>query len=154
MNLMNDIPNAIAALHRGERTVARTTFADLWKRAETAEDPLAKCTIAHYMADAQDSVGDELVWDLRALAAAEELTDERAKAFHESLSVAGFLPSLHLNLASVYQRLGRAPQAKAHLASARAGASALPHTNLGHLTLGAIERLEAELDAEAPPPND
>jgi hypothetical protein len=58
------------------------------------------------MADAQDDPTHELAWDLRALEAAQRCSEAEASAYHESLSMAGFMPSLHLNLADVYRRLG------------------------------------------------
>lgn len=41
-------------------------------------DPLHVCTLTHAIADVQDDVHEELVWDQRALAAADLLTDARA----------------------------------------------------------------------------
>ena len=38
------------------------------------------CVLAHSMADVQDDVRQELVWDQRALAAADPLTDDRVVA--------------------------------------------------------------------------
>lgn len=49
------------------------------------------------MADVQDDVHEEPVWDLRALAAADLLIDARAARRGVVVSVAGFVPSPHLN---------------------------------------------------------
>lgn len=56
--------------------------------------------------DLQEDALQELDWDLRALNAAGKLTDERVQKFHPSLTVAGFLPSLHLNVADSAFRAG------------------------------------------------
>lgn len=50
------------------------------------------------MADVQDEMHEELLWDLRALAAADLLTDQRVARAGVAGSVAGLYPSLHLNL--------------------------------------------------------
>jgi hypothetical protein len=70
--------------------------------------------VAHYLADVTPEPEDELVWDRRGRAAALETTDERAKEHHSSLAIAGFFPSLHLNLADVLRRLGRFEEATVH----------------------------------------
>jgi hypothetical protein len=60
----------------------------------------------------------ELVWDLRALEAADPITDERAAQAGVTSPVAGFYPSLHLNMGECYRKLGdrdespRAPQGR------------------------------------------
>ena len=65
--------------HRGRREAARDLFARLWEEIGAEQgDPLHVCVLAHAMADVQDDVHQELVWDRRALAAADALTDERA----------------------------------------------------------------------------
>ncbi|MFD7628115.1 hypothetical protein ACFV7Q_19105 [Streptomyces sp. NPDC059851] len=68
--LMTRIGQAVILLHAGDREEARNRLRDLW--TELGEDGagLHRCTLAHYMADAQDDPADELAWDLRALTAA------------------------------------------------------------------------------------
>ena len=63
----------------GQRDQARQAFAGLWERIGPNGDPLHRVTLAHYMADVRDDPEEELAWDQRALAAADSLTDERAK---------------------------------------------------------------------------
>jgi len=55
-------------------------------------DPFHRCALAHAMADVQDDVHEELLWDLRRLAAADLLTDERAARGGVAGPVAGFCP--------------------------------------------------------------
>ncbi|MFG3257700.1 hypothetical protein [Streptomyces sp. NPDC048172] len=67
-------------LHRaGDREEARNRFGLLWKEAEESGHLFHRCAIAHYMADTQDDPVDGLEWDLRALAAADALTEERVR---------------------------------------------------------------------------
>src|SRR5215213_867405 len=67
------------------------------------------------MADVQDDVHQELVWDQRALAAAELLTDARVGQAGVTLPVAGLFPSLHLNLGECFRKLGELGRAREHL---------------------------------------
>lgn len=68
--VMTRIGQAIMLLHAGDREEARNRFGELWSEIGEDGDALHRCTLAHYMADAQDDPGDELAWDLRALTAA------------------------------------------------------------------------------------
>jgi hypothetical protein len=93
--------------HQGEREVARQQFAEIWDEIGGERgDPLHRCTLAHAMADVQDDVREELVWDQRALAAADVITDVRVMQAGVALPVAGLYPSLHLNLSECYRKLG------------------------------------------------
>ncbi|KAF4408188.1 hypothetical protein CRI70_05430 [Streptomyces sp. Ru87] len=142
-----------AMLHRGgDREEARNRFADLWEEIGEDGDPLHRCTLAHYMADTQDDPAEELRWDLRALAAADSLTDDRVRRHHGSVSLRGFYPSLHLNLAADYEKLGRFAEARAALGRARAAAPALGDDAYGDGIRAALDRLELRLDGGAAQP--
>ncbi|MFI6856412.1 hypothetical protein [Streptomyces sp. NPDC050416] len=131
--------------HAGDREEARQRFLDLWAEIGEHGDPLHRCTLAHYLADTQDDPADELAWDLRALTAAEELTDARASSGAGALAVRAFYPSLHLNLAADYDRLGHRDAARAHLRRARGAAVALTDDPYGEGIRAAISRLESRL---------
>jgi hypothetical protein len=117
----------------------------VWEEISAAPDALHIVSLAHYMADVQDDPAQELCWDLRALDAADSLTDARAQEHHASLQVAGFYPSLHLNLAADYRKLGRDAEAVEHLTKAEASVGTLADDGYGRMIRGAIERLRAEL---------
>jgi hypothetical protein len=108
-------------------------------------DPLHAVTLAHYLADLQDDPAAELEWDLRALHAADGLTDERARRYHHSLAVRGFYPSLHLNLAADYAKLGDAASARRHLDRAEAALADLPAGDYADMIVGAVARLRADV---------
>lgn len=78
--VMTRIGQAIMLLHAGDREEARNRFGIIWSEIGEHGDALHRCTLAHYMADAQDDPGDELAWDLRALTAAEGLAGGGAVA--------------------------------------------------------------------------
>ncbi|MET9518097.1 hypothetical protein [Streptomyces sp. NPDC002994] len=142
---MTRIGQAIMLLHAGDREEARNRLGELWAEIGEEGDPFHRCTLAHYMADTQDDAGDELAWDLRALAAADGLTDERVARHDSSVAVRGFYPSLHLNLAADYLKLHRPDAARTHLGRARAASDALGDDGYGDGVRAAIDRLERRI---------
>ncbi|GAA3242951.1 hypothetical protein [Nonomuraea helvata] len=133
--------------HQGQREAARDLFAQIWDDIGGEEgDPLHVCVLAHAMADVQDDVHEELMWDLRALAAADLVTDERVAQAGVTLSVAGLYPSLHLNVSECYRKLGDLGRAREHLRQARAKIGALGDDEYGLLIKGGLERLAEQLD--------
>lgn len=143
--MMTRIGQAVMLHHAGDREEARGRFLDLWGEIGDGGDALHRCTLAHYMADTQDDPADELAWDLRALAAAEELSGGRVGEPQRSLAVRAFYPSLHLNLAADYAKLGRSEAARTHLRRARGAAGALADDRYGDGVRAAIGRLELRL---------
>lgn len=131
---------------RGEREAARSVFAAVWSDigGETG-DPFHRCALAHAMADVQDDVRAELLWDLRALAAADLVTDERAARAGVAGSVRGFYPSLHLNVGECYRKLGDLDAARDHLRRGQAAAGALGDDGYGQLVKGGLDRLADRL---------
>ncbi|MHC5701888.1 hypothetical protein HHX38_10765 [Streptomyces sp. PKU-MA01144] len=138
------IGQAIMLLHGGDREEARNRFSALWEQLGQDGDLLHRCTLAHYLADTQDDPGDELAWDLRALAAAEAL-GERPERPGAAVAARGLYPSLHLNLAADYLKLHRPEAARAHLDQARAASVALGDDGYGNGVRAAIDRLDRRL---------
>ncbi|MEU6312023.1 hypothetical protein [Streptomyces sp. NPDC047014] len=152
--VMTRIGQAVILLHAGDREEARNRLGALWSEIGEQGDSLHRCTLAHYMADAQDDPADELAWDLRALTAAGTAADAvEAGAAWEGPpaprephpAVRGFYPSLHLSLAADYAKLERPEAARVHLARARAAAGALSDDGYGNGVREAIARLERQL---------
>ncbi len=131
---------------RGEREAARRIFAEVWVDiGEESGDPLHRCTLAHAMADVQDDATEELVWDLRALDAAELITEERATEAGVQGSVSAFYPSLHLNVGECYRKLGALDLARAHVERGRAAAAALGDDGYGEMIRNGLDRLAERL---------
>lgn len=130
---------------RGEREAARELFSELWEEIGVTGDPLHRCALAHSMADVQDEVKEELLWDLRALEAADLVTDERARQAGVAGPVSGFYPSLHLNLGDAYRRLGDLDRARDHLERGRAVVGALGDDGYGQMIRQGLERLADRL---------
>ncbi|RMI33934.1 hypothetical protein [Nocardia stercoris] len=144
--IMVAISDAIVAGRRGELEQARHRLAELWDEVGAEGDPLHRCTIGHYLADLfGDDPAEALNWDVRALEAADGLTDERTQRHHETLSVAGFYPSLHLNVADNFRRIGSFAAAHRHLTAARERLAALSADNYAHTVATGIENVAAAL---------
>ncbi|WP_406069651.1 hypothetical protein [Micromonospora sp. NBC_01638] len=144
---MTRIIEAVQLGQSGARPQARELLTSLWDEIGPTGDALHRCTLAHYLADLQDAAETELVWDERALAAVADLTDDRARHYHHTLQVQGFLPSLHLNLADVHRRLGHAGPAREHLATARMRVAQLPDDQYGDLVRAGIQHVDQALAA-------
>ncbi|WP_343449141.1 tetratricopeptide repeat protein [Micromonospora oryzae] len=131
---------------QGRREAARDLFAQVWEEIGGERgDPLHVCVLAHSMADVQDDVHEELLWDQRALAAADLLTDDRVAQAGVPMSVAALYPSLHLNLGECYRRLGDLDRARECLRQARAGIDALGDDVYGQLIRSGLDRLAQQL---------
>ena len=105
---MTFLDDLAAAMDTGaqDRAAGRAQLAGLWA-ALPEGDHAGRCILAHYIADLQDDLGEEVHWDEVALANSQGVTDTDLQALHPSFTVLGFVPSLQLNLADGYRRLGR-----------------------------------------------
>ncbi|MDT4949340.1 MAG: hypothetical protein QOJ37_1935 [Pseudonocardiales bacterium] len=143
---MTRIGQGMELSRRGEGATARQLFAQVWSDiGGESGDPLHRCAVAHSMADVQDDVREELLWDLRALEAADVITDERAAQAGVAGGVAGFYPSLHLNLGECYRKLGDVNRALEHLEQGRACVASLGGDGYGLMIKGGLDRLDARL---------
>lgn len=132
---------------RGEREAARRLFATVWSRLGEHGDPFHRMALAHSMADVQDDPRAELEWDLRALRAADSVTDERAARGGVPGTRQGLYPSLHLNLAEDYRKLGQLDSARHHLHLGRAAAAHLGSDGYAQLIRSGLDRLAEQLAA-------
>jgi len=143
-----EITAAIQRLQGGDRAGGRGDLAAIWSRIAPDADPVHECLLSHHMADAQDDLADELAWDLRALDAALRCTEAAAQRHQPPVSIAAFMPSLHVNLAEDYFKLGDLARSREHLASAQGFACELADDAYGQMILGGIARLARKLDAD------
>ncbi|MFD7629235.1 hypothetical protein ACFV7Q_24950 [Streptomyces sp. NPDC059851] len=152
---MEAIGRAVTAGRAGDIGSARRKLLDLWSATGVTGDPLHRCTLAHHLADLYEDPARALVWDVRALDAADALTEQRLQEHHAGLRTAGFYPSLHLNLADDHRRLGSFDAAAEHIGAAREYAPRLPQDPYGDLLRTAIGEVAAAIaardtDARAP----
>ena len=143
---MEAITAAVVRGRGGDVAGARSDLEALWSEIGVGGDPFHRCTLAHYLADLYDDAAVALVWDVRALDAADALGDERAQQHHASLQVAAFYPSLHLNLADNFRRLGSFDAAADHLARAEDRCTALPDDAYGEMIRAALADVRRAVD--------
>ncbi|MFE9825838.1 hypothetical protein ACFYSH_27510 [Streptomyces sp. NPDC005791] len=157
--VMTRIGQAVMLLHAGDREEARNRFGIIWSEIGERGDALHRCTLAHYMAGAQDDPGDGLAWDLRALTAAEGLAGAVATSpgvgpgpgaeHRDATAVRALVPSLHLNLAADYLKLQRFELARVHLDRAWDAVGVLEGDGYGEGIRAAIGRMEQRMRGSA-----
>ena len=143
--MMRRIARGIEHVQAGERELARQLLGQIWDELGPDGDPLHRCAAAHAMADVQDDAREELTWDLRALAAAAEISDARIAEAGVDGPVLGFYPSLHLNLADVYRRLGERSFALDHVRLGLAALAGLPSNPYLDEIRRSLERIRGDL---------
>lgn len=119
------ILEGIALREQGRSPEAKALLETLIAEVEGGDDAFAKVFLAHSMADVQEDPEQELAWDLRALAFMDDLTDQRAVERGNAGGRNALLPSLHLNLAVDYRRLGDDANARRHYELGQAHLGAL-----------------------------
>ncbi|TCC52560.1 hypothetical protein E0H75_02010 [Kribbella capetownensis] len=119
------IREGIALREQGRSPEAKALMEALVVEVDSGDDAFAKVFLAHSLADVQENPEDELAWDLRALALMDELTDQRAVERGNAGGKNALLPSLHLNLAVDYRRLGDDANACRHFELGQAHLDAL-----------------------------
>jgi hypothetical protein len=145
MSTWEDILAAVGQASRGPSPEARQALADCWDAACDGDDA-QRCVIAHYLADQQDCLTDEVAWDERALDAYRRVRDDDLAPIGIG-SAGAFAPSLHLNLGDGNVRLGNLDAARAHLEAARQAEHLLPREGYGAMIRGGIHRLAERIDA-------
>lgn len=140
-DVMTEIGRATELGQSGERQAARQLFTKLEGQIGPGGDALYRVALAHAMADVQDDPRDELAWDLRALQAADAVTDQRAALAGMAGPVTGLYPSLHLNLGEDYRKLGDVPATRRHLELGQLAAAALGDDGYGRMIRGGLDRL-------------
>ncbi|GIL35333.1 hypothetical protein [Phycicoccus sp. DTK01] len=129
----------------GGRDAGRARMLAAWDGAGPGEHA-PRCVLAHYLADLEPALADEVAWDEVALREHAYLADD-ALAPVGIPSAAALAPSLHLNLGDGYRRQGRITEARRELEAAETTAHLLGDDGYGELLRGGIERLRARLDA-------
>lgn len=112
----------------GRSDLAKRLFEQAWTERSGDYDA---CVAAHYLARHQDSPQATLRWNQAALTYADVVGDER---------VAGFYPSLYLNLGHAYEQLGDRDQAARHYQLAAERAGQLPEGSYADMVRDAIAR--------------
>jgi hypothetical protein len=139
----DDIMNAIGLALGGDRERARGALSECWE-ATTVGDRAQRCVIAHYLADLQSSLDDEVTWDEAALSEHAHVIDADLAPVGLT-SAAALAPSLHLNLGDGYLRQERIDDARTQVAAGMQARSALPTDGYGAHIRAGLERLQARV---------
>lgn len=144
---MDEIMKAVTKLQSGDRIGGRSDMLALWEKHRSDGSAMQRCTLAHFLADTEDDVEEELRWDKLALQAATGHDDDRDRDPVDE-SFAGFLPSLHLNVGDAYRRMGCSDLAAAHAANGMARIGSLPQGGYGNVIRTGLTKLLMRLDGE------
>lgn len=141
----NEITAAISLAVGGDPTRGRQQLMDCW--ADTTEaDHAHRCVLAHYLADLQTELDQEITWDRIAL---EEhaLVDDGDLATVGIVSVRAMAPSLHLNLGDGHLRRGDIQQACDHLRQGLFTSTALESDGYGTMIRSGHQSLAQRIEA-------
>ncbi len=105
----------------GRHDDAHQLFTQAWA---VSTDDFERCVAAHYLARHQASPELSLQWNREALTRAQVTGDER---------VAGFYPSLYLNLGRSYEELGHVDEARHCYDLAAESTSGMPDDGYGRM---------------------
>lgn len=121
----------------GRQAEAKALFEQAWHESR---DDYEACIAAHYVARHQPTVAEEFEWNRLALERAERVGDDR---------VAGFFPSLHLNLGNSFEKLGRLDEARDHYGRAAAGLHLLGESPYARLVRAGVTAGQARTSTES-----
>ena len=140
------ILNAVQVSMGGDRSKGRELLEACWAHTHS-EDHAQRCVVAHYLADLQDDLDDEIRWDDAALSAYEHVSETGLAAVGIA-SAAGLAPSLHLNLGDGYARRGDLSAARRELDAGLAFAAALGDGGYGTMIRKGLAGLAERLNAD------
>ena len=140
--ILDRIKNAFRLYCRSEVAEGRRLLNELWEELGP-EQGYHRAVTAHYLADTQLELEDELMWDRRALEAAQETASQPGPY---AAAVQAFFPSLHLNLADGYRRMGDFEKARHHAEQGMATGDVLGLDHYGQTVRGGLIRVQAQID--------
>ncbi|MFN8169728.1 MAG: hypothetical protein U0S36_13220 [Candidatus Nanopelagicales bacterium] len=134
---------AVQTVLSGDPVEGRRLMEAAW--AGTDEDDRAmRSVLAHYLADVQDTLDDEIRWDESALRNLPLVADDELAAIGIA-SAAGLASSLHLNLGDGYLRRGDPVPPRREQESGTAALGALDDDGYAQLIRQGLERLGERL---------
>lgn len=142
---MTRIKEAFRLYCRTEVDEGRRRLLELWDELGP-ENAYHRSVTAHYLADTEQELDQELKWDLLALEAAQALAGEPIETTPYAAGVQAFLPSLHLNLADDYRRLGDFDEARRHAEEGVAACHVLGLDAYSQNVRGGLVRVETQIE--------
>ena len=139
------ILEAIGLAQTGDRMIGRQALLACWEQTDLPEHAF-RCVLAHYLADVEDSLDDEVAWDTTALAEYAHLrgADLAAVGIPDAT---GLAPSLHLNLGDGFLRQGRTAEAAEQLSAGLEAVAALGDDGYGRMIRDGLDRLASRIDS-------
>lgn len=139
-----EITAAIGVALGGEKAAGWQQLMQCW--AETAEkDRAQRCVLAHFLADLQTELDQEIAWDRTGLEEHSFLEDGDLTAVGIP-SARGMAPSLHLNLGEGYLRRGELGKARDHLQQGLLACEALPPEGYGTMIRSGLHGLAQRIE--------
>ncbi|QGN58883.1 hypothetical protein [Nostocoides sp. HKS02] len=138
------ITTAIGLALSGERQRGREALLACWQ-ATAQRDHAQRCVLAHYLADQQSSLDEEVAWDEVALSEHAYVVDEDLVSVGIA-SAAAWAPSLRLNLGDGYRRQGRIDDARAQLDAGVQAESTLSIDGYGAHIRSGLDRLRQRIE--------
>lgn len=147
MTQWDAVTAAVAVALSGDREGGLASLTSCWNDTRDG-DHAQRCVLAHYLADLQPDLSDEVAWDERAVAAYAGVADDELAPLGIP-SARGLAPSLHLNLGDGYLRQGRSDEARAQLEAGLAAQGALADDGYGAMIRAGLARLQDRICAAA-----
>jgi hypothetical protein len=141
MTTWEQVLEAVQTTLQGDRERGRQLMDAAWAGTD---DHAQRCVLAHYLADTEESLDEEIAWDERALAELPHLAPD-ALAPIGIPSTAALAPSLHLNLGDGYARRGDVVQAREQLEQGRAAVGLLADDGYGDMIRRGLDGLAERL---------
>lgn len=127
----------------GDRSRGKDLLEECWAVTQ-GEDHAQRCVVAHYLADLQDDLDEEIRWDETALRAYQHVGETDLAAIGIA-SASGLAPSLHLNLGDGYARRGDVWAARRELDAGLACIAALGDDGYGTMIRKGLAELAKRL---------
>ena len=135
--------HAVQVALSGDRSEGRGLLEACWASTGSGDHAI-QCVLAHYLADVQDDLEDEIRWDESAVRDHQLVGDDDLAAVG-IVSAAGLAPSLHLNLGDGYFRRGDSSAARRELEAGLASVGALGDDGYSAMIRGGLSGLEERL---------
>ena len=146
MSDWESVIHAVQVALSGDRITGRELLDACWAGTDSG-DHAKRCVLAHYLADLQDAVEDEISWDESALRDYQLVGDGDLAAIGIP-SAAGLAPSLHLNLGDGYFRRGDLSSARRELDAGLASVGALGDDGYSAMIRKGLEGLGERLSEQ------
>ena len=145
MTQWREVIEGVTVALGGDRVRGRVRLEEAWDGTDESHRA-QRCVLAHYLADVQDDLADEVAWDERALAAFAGVADaDLAPVGIER--AAAMAPSLHLNLGDGYLRQGRLVDATEQVRAGLASVDVLADDGYGRMVREGLARLADRVEA-------